>query len=107
TLHNEECKSMATPTTTIIVSGASGRMGVRLCDLAARDPSFRLAAALARPGSPAIGRAAFPIETGQNAPVITDATDAPADVVIDFSSDLGARAALSVAASRSAALLVG
>ncbi len=98
---------MATPTTTIIVSGASGRMGVRLCNLAARDPSFRLAAALARPGSPAIGRAASPIETGQSAPVITDATDAPADVVIDFSSDLGARAALSVAASRSAALLVG
>ena len=98
---------MSASTTTIIVNGASGRVGARLCVLAARDPSFRLAAALTRPGSPAIGRAAFAAETGQNAPTITDATDAPADVVIDFSSDLGARAALSVASSRSAALLVG
>lgn len=98
---------MSTSITTIIVHGATGRVGSRLCSLAARDSAFHLGAALARPGSPGIGSPAFAGEQGKNAPRIADATTAPADVVIDFSSDDGVRAALSVASQRSAALLVG
>ena len=98
---------MSTSITTIIVNGATGRVGSRLCSLASRDASLHLAAALARPGSPSIGSPAFPVNHGENALLIADATTADADVVIDFSSDAGVRAALSIASDRSAALLVG
>lgn len=86
-------------------------MGARLCELAQRDPSFALTGALARAGSAHLGTIAPGSPAGARAPVIAANTlenqGFSADVVIDFSSDEGASAALSVARRAGAALLVG
>lgn len=94
-------------TTSIIVVGASGRMGARILALGATDSGVRIAAAVERAGSPSIGKPAFSPEIAPNPPLIAEQTDAPADVVIDFSSASGTRAALDLALARRAALLVG
>jgi 4-hydroxy-tetrahydrodipicolinate reductase len=94
----------------IIVNGAGGRMGARVCALALEDGALSLVGALARTGSSRIGQACAPSAPAA-APKITDSTGisgvSGADVVIDFSSDAGAIAALDVAVRTRAALLVG
>lgn len=90
----------------IIVHGAPGRMGERLCALAMNDSALALVGAVARAGSSAIGRHAAP-----DAVRIAETGSFPADfrahVVIDFSSDAGAREALTLAQRAGAALLIG
>lgn len=98
---------MSSANTSIIVNGATGRTGSRICALAQRDGAFTLVAALTHarsvllkqpvPGAPP---GATPLEFQAKTPL-------PADAVIDFSSDAGAREALNIALDRSAALLVG
>ncbi len=81
------------PATTIrlAVFGAAGHMGARTCSLARDDRRFQLIAEIDRAsGSDASG-------VGQE----------PIDVIIDFSSDSGARAAAALGLSRGAALVVG
>jgi 4-hydroxy-tetrahydrodipicolinate reductase len=94
-------------TTTIIVVGASGRMGARILALGATDNSVRIAGAVERAGAPSVGKPAFSTEIAPNPPLIAAQTSATADVVIDFSSAAGNRAALEMALARGAALLVG
>lgn len=91
----------------IIVHGAAGRMGSRICALAADDPRFELVGAIERAGAPEIGSLAATPKNKQFTVRIAPSCDARADVVIDFSSDEGAHAALRTALSASAALLVG
>ncbi|MEX2219377.1 MAG: 4-hydroxy-tetrahydrodipicolinate reductase [Phycisphaerales bacterium] len=102
---------MSSAVTRIIVSGAAGRMGARVCALAHGDASFALVGALESPASPALGRAACAPAQGANGPEISgsDADLAPgsADVVIDFSSGAGALRAAALAPRIGAALLVG
>jgi 4-hydroxy-tetrahydrodipicolinate reductase len=103
--------SMSTPIVSVIIHGAAGRMGSRLCALAASDPRFALVGAVDRAESPAIGAPAnapaMPSETKGFTVRIAPSCDARADVVIDFSSDSGAREALAMALKLRAALLVG
>lgn len=94
-------------TTSIIVVGASGRMGARILALAATDSAVRIAGAVERAGAPSIGMPAFSPQIAPNPPLIAEQTGAHADVVIDFSSAQGARVALDLALTRPAALLVG
>lgn len=93
--------------TRIIVHGAAGRVGARLCDLSQRDPEFVLAAALERAGHPAIGRPSSPDAPGRESVKVSENTGVSAHAVIDFSSDAGARRALEIARAAGAALLVG
>lgn len=98
---------MSSTITSVIVHGATGRMGARLCALIADDPRFSLVGAIARDGSSAIGSPAAHAKNTPSTVKIASSCAHHADVVIDFSSDDGARAALRMALQHSAALLVG
>jgi 4-hydroxy-tetrahydrodipicolinate reductase len=74
----------------LLINGARGRMGAQILSLAQGD-SARFAIAARR-------------DIGDDSPLPRDLA---ADVVIDFSSDAGARDACSLALDRRAALLVG
>lgn len=74
----------------LAVNGAAGRMGARLCTLSRDDPRFELVARI-----------------DQDSDACDGDTDAPIDIVIDFSTDEGARSAVTLAAKREAALLIG
>jgi 4-hydroxy-tetrahydrodipicolinate reductase len=82
-------------------------MGARLCALARHDPSLALVGAAERAGDASIGREC----AGEGSPRIAQTPSFSggfhADVVVDFSSDDGALAALALASSCGAALLVG
>jgi 4-hydroxy-tetrahydrodipicolinate reductase len=95
----------------IIVVGAGGRMGARICALAHADDAFELIGALESAGSPHVARESAPQSARGAAPKITDSPGvfgpSSADAVIDFSSDAGAATALEAARRSGAALLVG
>lgn len=98
--------------TRVVVVGAGGRMGARVCALAHASASFELVAALARAGSSHVGRAAAHAPGhGPDAPKIIDSVGimprSCADVVIDFSGEGGVRTSISAAQHAGAALLVG
>jgi len=84
----------------VIVHGATGRMGARLRELASLDPAIALVAASSRTVAESSLR---PGPTPQNAHEIR----VLADVVIDFSSDIGVMSAIDLASRNGAALLVG
>lgn len=75
----------------VVVNGAQGRMGARICALAHDDERFALIAAFDRDDAAAAGA----LGPGS------------ADVIIDFSSDEGARRAAELAHRLPCALLVG
>lgn len=98
---------MVKSSTSLIVHGATGRMGARIVALGSADPDVRIAAALTHAGSSRIGA-----ESGAPGVKITAAPNAakPADlqgVLIDFSSESGAMHAAAIARSAGCALLVG
>jgi 4-hydroxy-tetrahydrodipicolinate reductase len=93
--------------TRVIVHGATGRMGARLCRAFHDDRAFELVAALTRAGSPRIGQRAVHDAHARNVVQIAQNTDVLADIVIDFSTDKGAHAAIEIARRARAALLVG
>ena len=74
--------------TRLMVHGARGRMGQRICSLAEADPRFELVAIPAKVPS-------------------HDDTALSCDVIVDFSAPEGAQLARSIAVSIGAALLVG
>ena len=90
-------------------TGATGRVGTRIAELAHQDAAFALVGAVARPGSARVGApAAAPSRKGEPVRIAADAAGiAAADVVIDFSSDAGAARALALAERAGASLLVG
>ena len=95
--------------TSIIVFGASGRMGTRIVSLGAGDPAFEIRAAIVRESSSRAG-SSMSVESGGRARGVTlqsvkniEKTAVFADVVIDFSSDAGAMESLSIARRAKAA----
>lgn len=94
------------PPVQLVVVGASGRMGARLCALCHEYPNLRLAGAIVRSGSTHIGS---PAVSGDDRVKFADFHHAPDafDVVVDFSFSTGVRDAIALATSRRAALLVG
>jgi 4-hydroxy-tetrahydrodipicolinate reductase len=99
------------PPTPIIVFGASGRMGARLCALASASAEHRLIAAIVRDGSPRTGQPVREVSSGAlmfaNPGISRELRGFSNTVVIDFSSDVGARDSLAIALDLNAALLVG
>lgn len=102
---------MTHSSTSIIVFGASGRMGSRICALTLDDTSCALVGAIDRASSSRIGQS---ISGDAHARAITLQTpefqaqsSARADVVIDFSSDEGSVHSARIAEHAHAALLVG
>jgi 4-hydroxy-tetrahydrodipicolinate reductase len=98
---------MSTPTTDdraritrVIVHGATGRMGSRVRDLAVADAQIALVGAVSR-------RMDIASDAREPVPKKAGETSLSGDVVIDFSSDAGAIAALELAVRCGAALLVG
>ncbi|MGH7131375.1 MAG: 4-hydroxy-tetrahydrodipicolinate reductase [Phycisphaerales bacterium] len=96
----------SSPPIQLVVIGASGRMGARLCALAHEYRALQLAGAIVRPGSTHIGS---PAVSGDDRVRFVAPQDAPEhfDVVIDFSFSTAVREAIALATSRRAALLVG
>lgn len=87
-------------TLSLLISGATGRVGRALCELAQRDDAIRIAGALASDSSsnrPLPGRADIRINADPAPPI---------DAVIDFSTDAGCRRAVESALAHHAALLV-
>jgi 4-hydroxy-tetrahydrodipicolinate reductase len=102
---------MTHSTTSIIVFGASGRMGSRICAIALEDPSYALAGAVERAGSARLGQRVGADSGGREIVLKTpekqcDTRDR-ADVVIDFSSDEGSVLSARIAEQSQSAMLVG
>jgi 4-hydroxy-tetrahydrodipicolinate reductase len=97
--------------TRIVINGAGGRMGARLCEVAHQDSAFSLVAAVERAGSERIGQPAARDAAGRDSVMIgaypSMFVNVTADVVIDFSSREGLEGAIAMARSAGAALLVG
>ncbi len=92
----------------LVVNGAAGRMGARICALSATDKRFNLVAAIEPSGSSAIGRDATSGVLLDRAVKIGDrAPNMRGGVVIDFTSPSGTSAAVRIATERGAALVVG
>ena len=111
--------------TSIVIFGASGRMGARIAALAQLDPAFDLRARIVREKSPRDGdpitlphHPTPPPVRAPSAPAGDKTIDlktrknigktvVSAHVVIDFSSDAGALESIALAEQLNAALLVG
>ncbi len=99
-------RGQAQSITRIIVNGAPGRMGARLCALAIDDPLIELVGAVAREGSTRLGDP-VPGSTLKFVDLRAFSSDFDADAVIDFSSNAGACEACAIAIRARCALLVG
>ena len=90
----------------LAISGAAGRMGHRLIDLASQDNSLQLVAAVDAPGHPAVGQdAGIVAGAGQLDLPITDAYQ-PCEAVIDFSTVDGAKKAIEFCSENSVPLVM-
>jgi 4-hydroxy-tetrahydrodipicolinate reductase len=110
-IDNKESQMSSQTIIRIVVNGAAGRMGSRICELAHHDAGVVLVGAVEHASSPRIGHPAA-TSAGTAEPVKIGAypgtfANVAADVVIDFSSTEGTRTALALAESSGAALLVG
>ena len=96
--------------TRVIVIGASGRLGSRVCELAHADDAFALVGAVVRAGSAHAGRAAAAERPGRASVQNTDSTAvfgaSGADVVIDVATGAGTATAIETAQRVGCALLV-
>jgi 4-hydroxy-tetrahydrodipicolinate reductase len=95
----------------LIVTGAAGRMGRMLVKAIAETPGVALAAAIERPGAPALGQDAG-LLAGVGAMGVTIADDpaaalANADAAIDFSAPAATVAFAALAAEARVAMVVG
>jgi len=88
----------------LAVLGATGRMGSRTIAMLAGDERFELTAALTQPGDPRVGES---VECPGRSVPIAATTDAPFDVLIDFSLPEGTMAWLDACVERSAAMVIG
>ena len=97
--------------TRVIVAGAAGRMGQRICFMVQNNPQLELSAAFEHPDSPAIGR-----DVGENAGIgKTGITIAPGlesvidqgDVIIDFTFHQATMGFVELAARHNRAMVIG
>jgi 4-hydroxy-tetrahydrodipicolinate reductase len=95
----------------LVVVGAAGRVGARVCALAHADERYEIVAALEGAGSPALGRASAPGSARGAAPLVQPTRENAAfpgvNAVIDFSSAAGAAASVSISRASRCALLIG
>jgi len=104
-MHDQMVKIMAS--TRLVVYGASGRLGTRVCGVAAFHEGVQLVGAVTHEGSASIGRPAHqPDVPGVRTPKIQAKTSEICDVIIDASTPQGAIAAASHAGDVGAALVV-
>lgn len=82
----------------LVVVGAAGRMGARVCDLAAKDDRFELVGKIDENSSD------ITLEKPSDRP--NNRKDNSIDAIIDFSSDQGAKKAAECAIEHNAALLI-
>jgi 4-hydroxy-tetrahydrodipicolinate reductase len=88
----------------VLIAGAMGRMGERLCALLADDPALVLGAALERPGHPALGRELAPgVRVAENAAEAL----ASVDIAIVFANPSGSLALVRLAAGARVPCVVG
>lgn len=88
----------------VLVAGALGRMGERLCALLAEEPALVLSAALERADHPALGRELAPgVRVTENA----DAALACSEIAIVFANPAGSLSLLRLAADAGVACVVG
>jgi 4-hydroxy-tetrahydrodipicolinate reductase len=88
----------------VLVAGALGRMGERLCALLAEHPELRLGAALERAGHPGLGRELAP---GVRATENAAAAMASVELAILFANPAGTLGLLRLAAERGLPCVVG
>lgn len=94
--------------TRLAIAGAAGRMGQRLIALAAPDPRFAIVAAIEASSSACLGR-----DAGERAGIgpiglaLSAGPNRDFDVLLDFSSPAGTRAALAACTERSSAIIIG
>ena len=99
-------------TTSIIMGGAAGRMGIAILRCASEDPDFRIAAGLEDPANPSVGGKVgeligIPAET---APVVGSTSDLPGEgrpVAIHFSSPDATIAGLNWSVDRGLGAVIG
>ncbi len=96
--------------TRVLIYGAAGKMGRRLCDLASQNHAFSLCAAIVREGSASIGQPS--VSGSTSAPKTAPASSlalakGDVDAVIDFSTAESADGAIDLATRLGAALVVG
>ena len=88
----------------VLVAGAAGRMGERLCALLAESGELGLAAALERPGHPALGRELAPgVRLSENAAAALTSVD----VAIVFANPAGSLELARLAAERGVPCVIG
>lgn len=87
----------------IAIAGAAGRMGQRLCALAAASDEAELVAASEGPGHPRLGA----IATAESDVTISDAYEGGADALIDFSTPEATPRFVEAAMNHNTALVIG
>lgn len=100
----KEC-NVQTSSTRIVVIGAAGRMGSRICALAQHDPGVTLAGAVLRPGSPGVGTSVFAGNSSLN--YAGSAAGIAGDVLLHFAPPGVLAGSIEHARAARAALLVG
>ena len=97
--------------TKVIVAGAAGRMGQRICYMVSRNSDLELAAAFEQPDNPAVGK-----DVGENGGfgttgvVISPGLDAvidQGDVIIDFTFHKATMGFAQIAAAHKKAMVIG
>ena len=99
---------MPTTPLPLAIQGATGRMGARLIQLIAEDPTLTLASAIDRPDHPGLGRDVGPLvgAASTNLP-LSDRLDGNPSVLIDFSEPRATLATAAICRERGVALVVG
>jgi 4-hydroxy-tetrahydrodipicolinate reductase len=95
------------PPIRIVINGAAGRMGQRLVALGSAERDLNIVAALEHAGSAKLGQDAGVVAgVGPIGVALTTSFDAPADVMIDFSTPAGAKSALATCLDRGLPLVL-
>jgi len=95
--------------TRIAVTGAAGRMGRIIVELARERPGLALTGAFERPGSPLLGTDAGTLAGGSplGVPLSADPAGADFDVLVDFSTPAALAAAVAACRGHGRRLVVG
>jgi 4-hydroxy-tetrahydrodipicolinate reductase len=94
--------------TSVAITGAAGRMGMRLVALAGQDADLRVVAAIERAEHPAQGQDAGEIAgAGRMSLALGDELSVKPDVLIDFSAPASTRTWLKTCRDRRIAMVIG
>lgn len=93
----------------VAIMGAAGRMGRTLVEACARSSAIRLAAAIERPGAPAVGKDAGELAgVGRlGVAIADDLSGTPFDVLIDFTAPTSTLAAVAQCRAAGKKMVIG